>query len=67
MSIIEVTSREFRQNQKSLFEKADKGERIIIKRGTKQSYVLVPITSVDLIFSQQQGNQFISSDAEIKK
>ncbi len=47
MSIIEVSSREFRSKQKAYFELADKGERVVLKRGTKQAYVLVPLAIDD--------------------
>jgi hypothetical protein len=40
MAIVEITSREFREKQRTYFELADKGEKVIIKRGRKQSYIL---------------------------
>ncbi|RVU24253.1 prevent-host-death protein [Sandaracinomonas limnophila] len=43
MNILEVTSREFRENQKAYFEIVDQGDRVIIKRGKKHSYLLMPI------------------------
>ena len=35
MAVVQVTSREFRARQASVFELADKGERVIISRGRK--------------------------------
>ena len=51
MKVLEVTSREFRDKQRTYFELADKGEKVIIKRGKKQSYILTPIASDDLRIS----------------
>ncbi len=51
MAIIHTTSRQFRDNQKDYFELADKGEKIIIRRGKKQAYVLTPIDDDDLYFT----------------
>ncbi len=51
MEVLEVTSREFREKQKAYFELADKGQRVIIKRGRKQSYILTPIASDDIRIS----------------
>lgn len=50
MAILEITSREFRDKQKSIFDLVDKGEKVIIRRGKKRSYVLTPIQedSLDL-------------------
>ena len=33
-----ISSREFRQNQKKYFDKADKGEQIIVQRGKDDVY-----------------------------
>lgn len=38
-----ISSREFRQNQRLYFDKADKGEQIIVQRGKDKSYALTPI------------------------
>ena len=64
MPIIEVTSREFRQNQKSIFDRVDRGERVIIKRGTKQSYALVPISQGELIVVPEQ-DELIENNTNI--
>ncbi len=44
MAVLQITSKEFKDNPNSIFELADKGEQIIIKRGKKRSYTLTPIT-----------------------
>ncbi|MBW8326057.1 MAG: prevent-host-death protein [Prolixibacteraceae bacterium] len=52
MEILEVTSRQFRDKQKTFFELADSGEKVVIKRGKKQAYVLTPIDD-DLYFTPE--------------
>lgn len=46
--VIEVTSREFRTNQKTYLDYADEGTQIIIKRKKKTSYILIPVQEDDL-------------------
>jgi hypothetical protein len=53
MAALEVTSRQFRDNQKTFFDLADEGKQIIIKRGRKKSYVLSPVQEDDLYFTPQ--------------
>ncbi len=53
MSVLQITSREFREKQKAFFDLADKGEKVIIKRGKKQAYVLTPINDDDLYFTPE--------------
>jgi antitoxin YefM len=48
-----VSSREFRQNQKLYFERADKGEQIIVQRGKDKAYALTPINEDDLYFNAE--------------
>ena len=75
-----ISSREFRQNQRKYFDKADQGEQIIVQRGKDKSYALTPIGQDDIYFDakmieriknsmQQVGNGEyieISSSEEIK-
>ena len=51
--MITVSAREFRGNQASIFDKADSGEKIIIRRGKKQAYTLVPVFDEDLDITPQ--------------
>lgn len=51
--MIQVTSREFRDKQSSLFDLADNGEKIIIKRGKKKAYTLVPVDNNDFFLSPE--------------
>ena len=46
-----ISSREFRQNQREYFERADMGEQIIVQRGKDKAYALTPITKDDLYFN----------------
>jgi len=47
MAVVEVTSRQFRDNQRSFFDLADKGKQIVIKRRSKQAYTLTPVDEDD--------------------
>ena len=46
-----ISSREFRQNQRLYFDKADKGESIIVQRGKDKAYALTPVSEDDLYFN----------------
>jgi len=48
-----ISSREFRQNQKLYFERADKGEQIIVQRGKDKAYALTPISEDDVYFNAE--------------
>lgn len=48
-----ISSREFRQNQRLYFEKADKGEQIIVQRGKDKAYALTPVNDDDVYFSAE--------------
>jgi hypothetical protein len=50
-TVFEITSREFRNRQKDMFDLADKGEKVIIRRGKKRSYILIPIDDDDMVLS----------------
>jgi hypothetical protein len=47
MAVLEVSARQFRENQKSFFEIADSGRQIVIRRGRKQAYILTPVEEND--------------------
>ncbi|MDR1897758.1 MAG: hypothetical protein LBR10_13305 [Prevotellaceae bacterium] len=51
--ILEITSRQFREQQKNVFEIADRGQKVVITRRKKQSYVLTPIDEDDLYFTPE--------------
>ena len=62
-----VSSREFRQNQRLYFEKADKGEQIIVQRGKDKSYVLTPIDDENLYFNAEMVTRIKKSLNEAQK
>lgn len=51
--MIQVTSREFRERQASLFDLADKGEQVIIRRRGKASYMLTPVRDSDFTITSE--------------
>lgn len=62
-----VSSREFRQNQRLYFEKADKGEQIIVQRGKDKSYVLTPVDDENLYFNADMVTRIKKSLNEAEK
>lgn len=67
MAIVQVTSREFREKQASLFNLADKGEKIIIKRGKKTAYILTPVGDDDLFFTPKMLEKIDQVLQEVKE
>lgn len=61
-----ISSREFRQNQRFYFEKADKGEQIIVQRGANKSYALTPINEDDVYFSSEMVKKIKLSAEQAK-
>lgn len=51
MAIVQVTSRQFRENQASMFALADKGTQVVIRRRGKTSYMLTPVYDDDFVLS----------------
>jgi len=66
MAILQITSREFREKQKSMFDLADKGEKIIIRRGKNKAYTLVALEEEDLYFTPEMLAKIDSSLQEAK-
>jgi hypothetical protein len=62
-----ISSREFRQNQRLYFERADKGEQIIVQRGKDKSYALTPINEDDIYFSAEMVKKIKRSAEQAKK
>ena len=48
-----VSTREFRDNQKSYLDKIDSGIEILIQRGKKKSYKIVPVKEDDTLISKE--------------
>lgn len=53
MATFNYTTREFREKQALILDKVDAGEDIIIHRGIKKSYMLVPIHKEDYTISEE--------------
>lgn len=53
MSVVQVSSREFRDKQASMFDLADKGDQVIIRRRGKASYMLTPISDEDFVVTPE--------------
>lgn len=53
MAVLNFTSREFRSQQAHVFDLADQGEQIIIRRNKKQAYTLVPINDDELTITAE--------------
>ena len=67
MAIIQTTSRQFRDKQKDYFELADKGEKVIIRRGKKQAYLLTPIDDEDVYFTPAMLDKINRSIKQVKE
>ncbi len=67
MAIVQTTSRQFRDKQKDFFELADKGEKIIIRRGKKQAYLLTPIDDDDIYFTPAMFEKINTSIMQVKE
>jgi hypothetical protein len=65
--IVETTSRQFRERQKDFFDMADNGQKIVIRRGSKQAYVLTPVSTDDLYFTSELIARIKESQKEIKE
>ncbi len=65
MGLVQFTSREFRSNQASIFDLADKGETVVISRGKKKSYMLTPL--VNETYSVELSDETLSAVAEARE
>jgi len=63
-----ISSREFRENQKSYLDKADEGIEILIQRGKNKSYKIVPVSDDDTLISKKDFFEKIDQSlTEIKQ
>ncbi len=65
MAIVETNSRQFRERQKDFFDLADRGEKVVIRRGSKQTYVLTPVSEDDLYFTPAMIERIQEAQREI--
>ena len=49
-----ISSREFREKQKSYLDKVDEGQEILIRRGKDRTYKVVPVTEDDTLMSKEE-------------
>ena len=59
-----VTVREFRANIKKYFDLADKGEQVVVRRGSTQ-YYMMPVQPADLEFSQDMQSRIDAANRQI--
>ena len=62
-----ISSREFRQNQRIYFEKADKGEQIIVQRGKNKAYALTPVNEDDVYFNAEMVERIKQSIKQVEE
>lgn len=67
MGFVKITSSDFRKRHKHYFERADRGDKIVITRGTRQAYLLEPISEDDLYFTPEMIQQIKDAQQEIKE
>jgi len=67
MAIVETNSRQFRERQKDFFDLADQGEKVVIRRGGKQTYVLTPVSEDDLYFTPAMIERIEQAQREVRE
>lgn len=65
-TMLVISSREFRQNQKMYFERADKGEQIIVQRGKDRAYALTPVGEEDMYFNAEMVERIKESLKQVE-
>lgn len=54
-----ISTREFRDKQKSYLDKIDEGFEILIQRGKNKTYKIIPVTEDDTVMSKAELNSVI--------
>lgn len=49
-----ISSREFRDNQASYFDRIDDGEEILVQRGKTKAYKITPVVADDTLMSKEE-------------
>lgn len=62
-----ISSREFRENQRVYFEKADNGEQIIVQRGKDKAYIITSVKKEDVYFNAQMVAHIKESMQQVKE
>jgi len=66
-NMLVISSREFRQNQRIYFERADKGEQIIVQRGKDKAYTLTPVSDNDVYFNAEMVERIKQSIKQVEE
>ena len=67
VAVLNFTSREFRSQQAHVFDLADQGEKIVIRRSKKQAYTLVPVEDEDITFTKSLEERIGMALQEVKQ
>jgi len=59
-----ISSREFRDNQASYFDRADSGEEILVQRGKNKSYKIIAVTEDDTVVNK---DRILAPDADLAR
>ncbi|MDY5812905.1 MAG: hypothetical protein SPJ97_00020, partial [Bacteroides sp.] len=62
----DYTTREFRENQALILDKVDAGESIIIHRGVRKSYMIIPIHEEDYTISEEFREKILKAREDYK-
>lgn len=54
-----ISTREFRDKQKSYLDKIDEGFEILIQRGKNKTYRIIPVSEDDTVMSKAELNSVI--------
>ncbi|MDL2255758.1 prevent-host-death protein [Parabacteroides sp. OttesenSCG-928-K15] len=65
--MIIISSKEFRDNQKTYFDRVDSGEQVIVQRGKNKSYMLQPIQEEDYFFTPKMLERIDESMQQIRE
>jgi hypothetical protein len=49
-----ISSKEFRDNQRSYFDKADDGTEVIVQRGKNKAYRITPVHEDDSLMTKEE-------------
>lgn len=62
--MIIISSREFRENQKSYLDQIDAGAEVLLQRGKNKTYRIVPVTENDTVVKKED---ILAPDEDFKK
>ena len=66
MATFDYTTRELREKQALILDKVDAGEDIIIHRGIRKSYMLIPIHNGDFTISEEINKKIAKAREDYK-